>query len=290
MFYFLFIFIFMLTDRWIMAATLDFFAQVLMTSLFQCPCAKLMCLCKDTIGLIFTKCCCSVQVKYHRQRSTISGLPACFMSLYSHYWCWLLIVWLVGGWWPCTSLFPRTPLCPGSPLAFYHFATRSFSRLFSSSSSSPAIKKVECQSSMKYNAPGSMVKRSSTFSQFPTEKSKTFDFLNEEWVAQSSHLGLMPYVYISSETVSWSHLSLSLCSSDRKDQCSSPSRKEQKRAQYRQVKAHMQKEDGRVTAHGWSLPGKYKVGTGDRVCKPDGHHAQNVTDRCSLQAVLILFL
>uniref|UniRef100_A0A8C2ZJC3 C-Jun-amino-terminal kinase-interacting protein 4 n=1 Tax=Cyclopterus lumpus TaxID=8103 RepID=A0A8C2ZJC3_CYCLU len=105
-----------------------------------------------------------------------------------------------------------------------------FSRLFSSSSSSPAIKKVESQSNMKYNAPGSMVKRSSTFSQFPTEKSKTFDFLNEE-----------------------------------KDQCSSPSRKEQKRAQYRQVKAHMQKEDGRVTAHGWSLPSKYKVANGGQV-------------------------
>ncbi|KAK9534945.1 hypothetical protein VZT92_007358 [Zoarces viviparus] len=105
-----------------------------------------------------------------------------------------------------------------------------FSRLFSSSSSSPAIKKVESQSNIKYNAPGSMVKRSSTFSQFPTEKSKTFDFLNEE-----------------------------------KDQCSSPSRKEQKRAQYRQVKAHMQKEDGRVTAHGWSLPSKYKVANGEQV-------------------------
>ncbi|XP_029015534.1 sperm associated antigen 9a isoform X15 [Betta splendens] len=98
-----------------------------------------------------------------------------------------------------------------------------FSRLFSSSSSAPVMKKVESQSNVKYNSPGSLVKRSSTFSQFPTEKSKTFDFLNEE-----------------------------------KDQCSSPSRKEQKRAQYRQVKAHMQKEDGRVTAHGWSLPSKYK--------------------------------
>ncbi|XP_041812591.1 sperm associated antigen 9a isoform X4 [Chelmon rostratus] len=105
-----------------------------------------------------------------------------------------------------------------------------FSRLFSSSSSAPAIKKVESQSNVKYNTPGSLVKRSSTFSQFPTEKSKTFDFLNEE-----------------------------------KDQCSSPSRKEQKRAQYRQVKAHMQKEDGRVTAHGWSLPSKYKVANGGQA-------------------------
>ncbi|KAM6957775.1 sperm associated antigen 9a [Aplochiton taeniatus] len=106
-----------------------------------------------------------------------------------------------------------------------------FSRLFSSSStssttSSPSMgTKGEYQpSNVKYNAPGGgMVKRSSTFSQFPTEKSKTFDFLNEEM-----------------------------------DPCSSPSRKEQKKAQYRQVKAHMQKEDGRVTAHGWSLPSKYK--------------------------------
>ncbi|XP_055079702.1 sperm associated antigen 9a isoform X2 [Periophthalmus magnuspinnatus] len=112
-----------------------------------------------------------------------------------------------------------------------------FSRLFSSSSSSsssssPALKKVDTQSNVKYNAPGSLVKRSSTFSQFPTEKSKTFDFLNEE-----------------------------------KEVCSSPSRKEQKRAQYRQVKAHMQKEDGRVTAHGWSLPGKCKINGGQNEHK-----------------------
>lgn len=37
------------------------------------------------------------------------------------------------------------------------------------------------------------------------------------------------------------------------------SRREQKRAQYQQVKAHVQKEDGRVQAYGWSLPKKYKV-------------------------------
>uniref|UniRef100_A0A3P8NEX2 C-Jun-amino-terminal kinase-interacting protein 4 n=1 Tax=Astatotilapia calliptera TaxID=8154 RepID=A0A3P8NEX2_ASTCA len=99
-----------------------------------------------------------------------------------------------------------------------------FSRLFSSSSSAPAVK-FESQSNTKYSTPGSTVKRSSTFSQFPTEKSKTFDFLNED----------------------------------------SPSRKEQKRSQYRQVKAHVQKEDGRVTAHGWSLPSKYKVANGGQV-------------------------
>lgn len=37
------------------------------------------------------------------------------------------------------------------------------------------------------------------------------------------------------------------------------SRREQKRAQYQQVKAHVQKEDGRIQAYGWSLPKKFKV-------------------------------
>uniref|UniRef100_A0A3P8XG49 C-Jun-amino-terminal kinase-interacting protein 4 n=1 Tax=Esox lucius TaxID=8010 RepID=A0A3P8XG49_ESOLU len=85
---------------------------------------------------------------------------------------------------------------------------------------------------VKYTPPvgGGLKKRSSTFSQFPTEKSKAFDFLNEEM-----------------------------------DPCASPSRKEQKRAQYRQVKAHMQKDDGRVQAHGWSLPSKSKVLNGTQT-------------------------
>uniref|UniRef100_A0A7N6A088 C-Jun-amino-terminal kinase-interacting protein 4 n=1 Tax=Anabas testudineus TaxID=64144 RepID=A0A7N6A088_ANATE len=103
----------------------------------------------------------------------------------------------------------------GCKCTHVHTVLTFFSRLFSSSSSAPAIKKVDSQSNVKYNSPGSMLKKSSTFSQ--------------------------------------------------KDQCSSPSRKEQKRAQYRQVKAHMQKEDGRVTAHGWSLPSKYKVANGGQV-------------------------
>uniref|UniRef100_A0A8C7QLQ7 C-Jun-amino-terminal kinase-interacting protein 4 n=1 Tax=Oncorhynchus mykiss TaxID=8022 RepID=A0A8C7QLQ7_ONCMY len=93
----------------------------------------------------------------------------------------------------------------------------SFSRLFSPSSSSTAVmKKAESQGrEVKYMPPagGGMKKRSSTFSQFPTEKSKH-----------------------------------SFC--------------HQKRAQYRQVKAHMQKEDGQVQAHGWSLPSKSKVVNG----------------------------
>ncbi|XP_036446112.1 sperm associated antigen 9a isoform X5 [Colossoma macropomum] len=99
-----------------------------------------------------------------------------------------------------------------------------FSRLFSSSSSSSAVK--ASPSNVKYNPPSGM-RKSSTFSQFPTERSKAFDFLKEDV-----------------------------------DPCSSPSRREQKKAQYRQVKAHMQKEDGRMTAHGWSLPSKYKVANG----------------------------
>uniref|UniRef100_A0A8C1VWX3 Sperm associated antigen 9a n=1 Tax=Cyprinus carpio TaxID=7962 RepID=A0A8C1VWX3_CYPCA len=103
-----------------------------------------------------------------------------------------------------------------------------FSRLFSSSSSSASSNTARgLPSNVKYNPP-SIMKKSNTFSQFPREKSKAFDFLKED---------------------------------------GSLSRREQKRAQYQHVKAHVQKEDGRVTAHGWSLPGKYKVA--------NGGHAEN---------------
>uniref|UniRef100_A0A8C0YKR0 C-Jun-amino-terminal kinase-interacting protein 4 n=1 Tax=Cyprinus carpio carpio TaxID=630221 RepID=A0A8C0YKR0_CYPCA len=106
-----------------------------------------------------------------------------------------------------------------------------FSRLFSSSSSTTA-KKPDAPVNMKYNAPTSHVvpsvkKRSSTLSQLPSDKSKAFDFLNEEAEVESV-----------------------------------VSRREQKRAQYRQVKAHVQKEDGRMQAYGWSLPPKHKVANG----------------------------
>ncbi|XP_066187976.1 C-Jun-amino-terminal kinase-interacting protein 4 isoform X5 [Sylvia atricapilla] len=100
-----------------------------------------------------------------------------------------------------------------------------FSRLFSSSSNT--AKKPEPPVNVKYNAPTSHItpsvkKRSSTLSQLPSDKSKAFEFLSEETEASLA------------------------------------SRREQKREQYRQVKAHVQKEDGRVQAFGWSLPQKYK--------------------------------
>ncbi|XP_026855439.2 C-Jun-amino-terminal kinase-interacting protein 4 isoform X5 [Electrophorus electricus] len=110
----------------------------------------------------------------------------------------------------------------------------SFSKLFSSSSTGTA-KKPEAPVNVKYNAPTSHIvpsvkKRSSTLAQLPSDKSKAFDFLNEE-----------PEV----ENI--------------------VSRREQKRAQYRQVKAHVQKEDSRVQAYGWSLPQKNKISNGGQT-------------------------
>ncbi|XP_075025735.1 C-Jun-amino-terminal kinase-interacting protein 4 isoform X2 [Calonectris borealis] len=113
-----------------------------------------------------------------------------------------------------------------------------FSRLFSSSSNT--AKKPEPPVNVKYNAPTSHItpsvkKRSSTLSQLPSDKSKAFEFLSDETEASLA------------------------------------SRREQKREQYRQVKAHVQKEDGRVQAFGWSLPQKYKQvangGQGDNKMK-----------------------
>uniref|UniRef100_A0A671VYS9 C-Jun-amino-terminal kinase-interacting protein 4 n=1 Tax=Sparus aurata TaxID=8175 RepID=A0A671VYS9_SPAAU len=107
-----------------------------------------------------------------------------------------------------------------------------FSRLFSSSGAAAKKPATEAPVNVKYNAPTSQIqpsvkKRSSTLQQLPTDKSKAFDFLNEEVAADNV-----------------------------------VSRREQKRAQYQQVKAHVQKEDGRVQAYGWSLPKKYKANGG----------------------------
>eukprot|EP00062_Callorhinchus_milii_P022838 gi/632981041/ref/XP_007907372.1/ PREDICTED: C-Jun-amino-terminal kinase-interacting protein 4 isoform X5 [Callorhinchus milii] len=103
---------------------------------------------------------------------------------------------------------------------------RIFSRLFSSSTNT--TKKPIPPVNVKYNAPtshitpGAVKKRSGPISQLPSDKSKAFDFLNED------------------------------------NENTSASRREQKREQYRQVKAHVQKEDGRIQAYGWSLPPKFK--------------------------------
>uniref|UniRef100_A0A672Q2X3 RH2 domain-containing protein n=1 Tax=Sinocyclocheilus grahami TaxID=75366 RepID=A0A672Q2X3_SINGR len=109
-----------------------------------------------------------------------------------------------------------------------------FSRLFSSSSSTTA-QKPDAAVNMKFNAPSSHIipsvkKRSSTLAQLPSDKSRAFDFLNEEAEVENV-----------------------------------VSRREQKRAQYRQVKAHVQKEDSRMQAYGWSLPPKYKVANGGQA-------------------------
>ncbi|XP_069012301.1 C-Jun-amino-terminal kinase-interacting protein 4 isoform X2 [Embiotoca jacksoni] len=112
-----------------------------------------------------------------------------------------------------------------------------FSRLFSSSGGAAKKAAVEAPVNVKYNAPTSQIqpsvkKKSSTLQQLPSDKSKAFDFLNEEVAADNV-----------------------------------VSRREQKRAQYQQVKAHVQKEDGRVQAYGWSLPKKYKANGGQAESK-----------------------
>ncbi|KAI1883906.1 hypothetical protein AGOR_G00220910 [Albula goreensis] len=105
-----------------------------------------------------------------------------------------------------------------------------FSRLFTPSASA-GVRKPEPSFSVKFGAPGtapsSGMKRSKTLSELPGDKSKVFDFLNEE--------------------------------------DSGSMRREQRRAPYRQVKPQVQKQDGRVQAHGWSLPNKNKVTNGSQA-------------------------
>ncbi|XP_037134545.1 C-Jun-amino-terminal kinase-interacting protein 4 isoform X3 [Syngnathus acus] len=114
----------------------------------------------------------------------------------------------------------------------------SFSRLFSSSGGASKKPAAEAPVNVKYNAPTSQIqpsvkKRSSALQQLPSDKSKAFDFLNEELPVDNM-----------------------------------VSRREQKRAQYQQVKAHVQKEEeGRVQAYGWSLPKKHKNNGGQEKMK-----------------------
>lgn len=63
--------------------------------------------------------------------------------------------------------------------------TSSFSRLFSSSGGAAKKPPAESPVNVKFNAPTSQVqpsvkKRSSALQQLPSDKSKAFDFLNEE--------------------------------------------------------------------------------------------------------------
>lgn len=63
--------------------------------------------------------------------------------------------------------------------------TSSFSRLFSSSGGAAKKPPAEAPVNVKFNAPTSQIqpsvkKRSSTLQQLPSDKSKAFDFLNEE--------------------------------------------------------------------------------------------------------------
>ncbi|XP_046888935.1 C-Jun-amino-terminal kinase-interacting protein 4-like isoform X5 [Hypomesus transpacificus] len=110
-----------------------------------------------------------------------------------------------------------------------------FSRLFSSSGGAAKKPAGDAPVNVKYNAPTAQIqpsikKKSSALQQLPSDKSKAFDFLNEE-----AEVGNVV------------------------------SRREQKRAQYQQVKAHVQKEDGRVQACGWSLPQKHKATNGSQA-------------------------
>ncbi|XP_043379435.1 C-Jun-amino-terminal kinase-interacting protein 3 isoform X44 [Chelonia mydas] len=109
-----------------------------------------------------------------------------------------------------------------------------FSRLFSSSSSPPPAKRNYPSMNIHYKSPtaaGFSQRRSHTMCQI-SSGSRTLEFFPEE---------------LRSNTVA------SLLSD-----CTSSTRREQKREQYRQVREHVRNDDGRLQACGWSLPAKYK--------------------------------
>ncbi|KAK2097294.1 hypothetical protein P7K49_022745 [Saguinus oedipus] len=100
---------------------------------------------------------------------------------------------------------------------------RSFSRLFSSSSSPPPAKRPYPSVNIHYKSP--------TTAGFSQRRSHAMCPIS----AGSRPLEFFP-----------------------DDDCTSSARREQKREQYRQVREHVRNDDGRLQACGWSLPAKYK--------------------------------
>nr|XP_006812321.1 PREDICTED: c-Jun-amino-terminal kinase-interacting protein 4-like [Saccoglossus kowalevskii] len=109
-----------------------------------------------------------------------------------------------------------------------------FSNLFSSSNA--PSKKPYPPVNVKFNAPTSQVSpapKKRTTQAFGSDRSKVFDFLEA-------------------------------------DGTDSAQRIKEKREQYRKVKAHVKKDDGRVQAYGWSLPAKVPPSSSKPITQTDG--------------------
>ena len=139
----------------------------------------LCCLGQRSMGKCISMCDCSLCETLHGVLAWGNGtFFLCTLK------CWTLLL-------PLELPLVSTPLyvclCAFSPhsLLLPHPYTCSFSRLFSSSG--PAAKRPASESpvNVKYNAPTSQIqpsvkKRSTNLQQLPSDKSKAFDFLNEE--------------------------------------------------------------------------------------------------------------
>ncbi|XP_064415188.1 C-Jun-amino-terminal kinase-interacting protein 3 isoform X2 [Latimeria chalumnae] len=109
-----------------------------------------------------------------------------------------------------------------------------FSRLFSTSSSPPPVKRPYPAVNIHYKSPtpaGFPQRRSHTMCQI-SAAGHTLEFFPEE-LRSNSVASLL-------------------------SDCTSSARREQRREQYRQVREHVRNDDGRLQACGWSLPAKYK--------------------------------
>ncbi|XP_048465625.1 C-Jun-amino-terminal kinase-interacting protein 3 [Rhincodon typus] len=117
-----------------------------------------------------------------------------------------------------------------------------FSRLFSSSSTAQPAKRppvLHYAAPNTYGSSGFTKRRSHTMSQLSTaDRTRAIDFLPEEQK--------VPKEEKKPDT------------DNEQVDCTSTTRRELKREQYRQVRDHVRNDDGRLQACGWSLPAKYK--------------------------------
>ncbi|XP_033743948.1 C-Jun-amino-terminal kinase-interacting protein 4-like isoform X2 [Pecten maximus] len=146
----------------------------------------------------------------------------------------------------------------------------SFSNLFSSPNK--PTKRPLPMATIKYNAPTTQVQpvgdpNKRTRSKLNLgEKAKAYDFLQDDLGAKTSE-GVDEHGSSKIEDI----LDEPVLSQPKMSEKAKKEREKERREQYKQVRAHVKKDDGRLQAYGWSLPAKFQPSLPNRETPSKSH-------------------
>ncbi|XP_033743950.1 C-Jun-amino-terminal kinase-interacting protein 4-like isoform X4 [Pecten maximus] len=145
-----------------------------------------------------------------------------------------------------------------------------FSNLFSSPNK--PTKRPLPMATIKYNAPTTQVQpvgdpNKRTRSKLNLgEKAKAYDFLQDDLGAKTSE-GVDEHGSSKIEDI----LDEPVLSQPKMSEKAKKEREKERREQYKQVRAHVKKDDGRLQAYGWSLPAKFQPSLPNRETPSKSH-------------------